>query len=177
MSQGNSRLLNNSNFWDFGVLKTKSNLAFQRRNSFLLPSSIHYLHQFLCCTENARQRQDGVVSNSIVYFTEDPPELPPNSPHPLKLRRILNLSPFTVTDHTPMETVVDIFRKLGLRQCLVTRSGWVVENQMNILILSCFVKGWIRELAHVSPGQQKKSDSEPKWCLQGVIFYSVLPNP
>lgn len=73
--------------------------------------------------ENARQRQEGIVSNSIMYFTEDPPELPANSPQPLKLRRVLNLSPFTVTDHTPMETVVDIFRKLGLRQCLVTRSG------------------------------------------------------
>uniref|UniRef100_A0A4W3J350 Chloride channel protein n=1 Tax=Callorhinchus milii TaxID=7868 RepID=A0A4W3J350_CALMI len=73
--------------------------------------------------KNARKRQDGVVSNSIVYLTEDPPQLPPNSPCPLKLRRILNLSPFTVTDHTPMETVVDIFRKLGLRQCLVTHSG------------------------------------------------------
>ncbi|ERE65856.1 H(+)/Cl(-) exchange transporter 4-like isoform 1 [Cricetulus griseus] len=73
--------------------------------------------------KNARQRQEGIVSNSIMYFTEEPPELPANSPHPLKLRRILNLSPFTVTDHTPMETVVDIFRKLGLRQCLVTRSG------------------------------------------------------
>ncbi|XP_023489883.1 H(+)/Cl(-) exchange transporter 4 isoform X5 [Equus przewalskii] len=75
------------------------------------------------CLENARQRQEGIVSNSIMYFTEEPPELPANSPHPLKLRRVLNLSPFTVTDHTPMETVVDIFRKLGLRQCLVTRSG------------------------------------------------------
>ncbi|XP_043557447.1 uncharacterized protein LOC122555486 [Chiloscyllium plagiosum] len=73
--------------------------------------------------KNARKVQDGVVSNSIVYFTEDPPPLLGNSPCPLKLRRILNLSPFTVTDHTPMETVVDIFRKLGLRQCLVTRSG------------------------------------------------------
>ena len=73
--------------------------------------------------ENARQRQEGIVSNSIMYFTEEPPELPANSPQPLKLRRVLNLSPFTVTDHTPMETVVDIFRKLGLRQCLVTRSG------------------------------------------------------
>lgn len=91
--------------------------------SSLFSSLIHSLCLSSCCTENARQRQDGVVSNSIVYFTEDPPELPPNSPHPLKLRRILNLSPFTVTDHTPMETVVDIFRKLGLRQCLVTRSG------------------------------------------------------
>lgn len=63
------------------------------------------------------------MSSSVVYFTEDAPQLPPSNPQPLKLRRILNLSPFTVTDHTPMETVVDIFRKLGLRQCLVTRSG------------------------------------------------------
>lgn len=74
-------------------------------------------------SENARQKQDGVVSNSVVYFTEDAPQIPASNPQPLKLRRILNLSPFTVTDHTPMETVVDIFRKLGLRQCLVTRSG------------------------------------------------------
>lgn len=74
-------------------------------------------------TENARQKQDGVVSSSVVYFTEDVPQLPASTPQPLKLRRILNLSPFTITDHTPMETVVDIFRKLGLRQCLVTRSG------------------------------------------------------
>eukprot|EP00064_Thunnus_orientalis_P024202 superscaffoldBa00010064_g24482 len=72
--------------------------------------------------KNARQKQDGVVSSSVVYFTEDAPQLPASNPQPLKLRRILNLSPFTVTDHTPMETVVDIFRKLGLRQCLVTRS-------------------------------------------------------
>ncbi|XP_068390362.1 H(+)/Cl(-) exchange transporter 4-like isoform X2 [Eschrichtius robustus] len=73
--------------------------------------------------KNARQRQEGIVSDSVMYFTEEPPELPANSPQPLKLRRVLNLSPFTVTDHTLMETVVDIFRKLGLRQCLVTRSG------------------------------------------------------
>ncbi|CAB1459186.1 unnamed protein product [Pleuronectes platessa] len=73
--------------------------------------------------KTARQKQDGVVSSSVVYFTEDAPQLPASNPQPLKLRRVLNLSPFTVTDHTPMETVVDIFRKLGLRQCLVTRSG------------------------------------------------------
>uniref|UniRef100_A0A6Q2WWK4 Chloride channel protein n=1 Tax=Esox lucius TaxID=8010 RepID=A0A6Q2WWK4_ESOLU len=74
--------------------------------------------------KTARQKQDGVVSSSVVYFTEDTPQAAEAcDPQPLKLRRILNLSPFTVTDHTPMETVVDIFRKLGLRQCLVTRSG------------------------------------------------------
>ncbi|RXM32702.1 H(+)/Cl(-) exchange transporter 4 [Acipenser ruthenus] len=70
-----------------------------------------------------REKQDGVVSSSVVYFIEDAPQSPASSPQSLKLRRILNLCPFTVTDHTPMETVVDIFRKLGLRQCLVTRSG------------------------------------------------------
>lgn len=34
-------------------------------------------------------------------------------------------SPITVTDQTPMETVLDFFRKLGLRQVLVTKNGWV----------------------------------------------------
>lgn len=128
-SQGNSGFLCNPSFRGLSTLKTKSYyyLCFPKEDNFfvLLSSLTPCLPWSFCCTENARQRQDGVVSNSIVYFTEDPPELPPNSPHPLKLRRILNLSPFTVTDHTPMETVVDIFRKLGLRQCLVTRSGWV----------------------------------------------------
>ncbi|XP_039622314.1 H(+)/Cl(-) exchange transporter 5 isoform X2 [Polypterus senegalus] len=73
--------------------------------------------------ENARKRQDGIVSTSVIYFTEHTPPHPPNSITPLKLRSIMDLSPFTVTDHTPMEIVVDIFRKLGLRQCLVTHNG------------------------------------------------------
>uniref|UniRef100_A0A8C4I1C4 Chloride channel protein n=1 Tax=Dicentrarchus labrax TaxID=13489 RepID=A0A8C4I1C4_DICLA len=55
------------------------------------------------------------------------PQLPsdnaPEAPPPLRLRGIMDLSPFTVTDHTPMDITVDIFRKLGLRQCLVTHNG------------------------------------------------------
>lgn len=43
---------------------------------------------------------------------------------PVKLRRILDLAPITVTDHTPMETVIDMFRKLGLRHVLVTHNGY-----------------------------------------------------
>uniref|UniRef100_A0A671N609 Chloride channel protein n=1 Tax=Sinocyclocheilus anshuiensis TaxID=1608454 RepID=A0A671N609_9TELE len=73
--------------------------------------------------ENARQHQEGVVSASRIFFTEYTPPQPPNSPPPLKLRGIMDLSPFTVTDHTAMDIVVDIFRKLGLRQCLVTHNG------------------------------------------------------
>ncbi|XP_007442301.1 H(+)/Cl(-) exchange transporter 5 [Python bivittatus] len=73
--------------------------------------------------ESARKKQEGIVSSSIIYFTDHSPPLPPCSPSLLKLRSILDLSPFTVTDQTPMEIVVDIFRKLGLRQCLVTHNG------------------------------------------------------
>ena len=41
-------------------------------------------------------------------------------PAVLRLRRIVDFCPMTVTDQTPMETVTDMFRKLGLRQMLVT---------------------------------------------------------
>uniref|UniRef100_A0A3P8Y5N4 Chloride channel protein n=1 Tax=Esox lucius TaxID=8010 RepID=A0A3P8Y5N4_ESOLU len=72
---------------------------------------------------NARQRQEGVVSASLVFFTDHVPAQPTSGPPAVKLRGILDLSPFTVTDHTPMEITVDIFRKLGLRQSLVTHNG------------------------------------------------------
>ncbi|EPB65956.1 hypothetical protein ANCCEY_14960, partial [Ancylostoma ceylanicum] len=36
------------------------------------------------------------------------------------------IAPMTVTDQTPMETVIDMFRKLGLRQVLVTKNGKVL---------------------------------------------------
>lgn len=77
----------------------------------------------LLLSDNARKRQDGIVSASQVVFTEHTPLLPPDAPPPLRLRCIMDLSPFTVTDHTPMDITVDIFRKLGLRQCLVTHNG------------------------------------------------------
>ncbi|XP_053399925.1 H(+)/Cl(-) exchange transporter 4-like isoform X2 [Mercenaria mercenaria] len=71
---------------------------------------------------NARKNVEGVVSDSIVYFSN---QIPSNTvgPAPLKLRKILDLAPVTITDQTPMETVVEMFRKLGLRQTLVTVNG------------------------------------------------------
>ncbi|KAG8134765.1 hypothetical protein E2320_007860 [Naja naja] len=73
--------------------------------------------------ESARKKQEGIVGSSRVCFAQHTLSLSAESPRPLKLRSILDMSPFTVTDHTPMEIVVDIFRKLGLRQCLVTHNG------------------------------------------------------
>ncbi|KAI8430489.1 hypothetical protein MSG28_000749 [Choristoneura fumiferana] len=76
---------------------------------------------------NARRLVEGITGQSLVLFAGGPPAgaggagagaLPP-----LKLHRILDMAPITVTDQTPMETVVDMFRKLGLRQTLVTHNG------------------------------------------------------
>lgn len=67
---------------------------------------------------------EGVVSNSVVYFTNHyTVNTLVGGPNPLKLRKIVDLAPITITDQTPMETVVDMFRKLGLRQVLVTHNG------------------------------------------------------
>ncbi|XP_059157860.1 H(+)/Cl(-) exchange transporter 4-like isoform X2 [Physella acuta] len=71
---------------------------------------------------NARKTSEGIVSNSVIYFTGHVP-VNPNGPAPLKLRKILDMAPVTITDQTPMETVVEMFRKLGLRQTLVTHNG------------------------------------------------------
>ncbi|KAF8360506.1 clh-5, partial [Pristionchus pacificus] len=85
----------------------------------------------------ARQSQPYVVTASRVYFTAPGQasvhqsggsggEPSSSVPAPLKLRRIIDLAPMTVTDQMPMETIIDMFRKLGLRQLLVTRSGKVL---------------------------------------------------
>lgn len=72
--------------------------------------------------ENARRMVNGITGASVVLFTSASP-MQNLGPAPLKLKRILDMAPITVTDQTPMETVVDMFRKLGLRQTLVTHNG------------------------------------------------------
>ncbi|XP_037905332.1 H(+)/Cl(-) exchange transporter 5 isoform X2 [Hermetia illucens] len=71
---------------------------------------------------NAKRMIDGISGQSIVLFTSVSP-VQNLGPPPLKLKMILDMAPITVTDQTPMETVVDMFRKLGLRQTLVTHNG------------------------------------------------------
>ncbi|XP_023942845.1 H(+)/Cl(-) exchange transporter 5 isoform X2 [Bicyclus anynana] len=66
---------------------------------------------------NARRTLDGITGQTVVVFAG------PATPGTLPLNRILDMAPITVTDQTPMETVVDMFRKLGLRQTLVTHNG------------------------------------------------------
>ncbi|KAF1765710.1 hypothetical protein GCK72_005663 [Caenorhabditis remanei] len=80
----------------------------------------------LLALHTARKTQPYVVTNSIAYFSDAVPDSVPGAPAPLRLRKILDMAPMTVTDQTPMETVIDMFRKLGLRHVLVTKNGKVL---------------------------------------------------
>jgi chloride channel 3/4/5 len=71
---------------------------------------------------NGKRSIEGITGQSLVIFTNSTP-VQNLGPSPLKLKKILDMAPITVTDSTPMETVVDMFRKLGLRQTLVTHNG------------------------------------------------------
>jgi len=66
-----------------------------------------------------------VTGTSLVFFNKTLPKnpLPKNSPASIRFYKLLDLSPVTITDQTPMETVIDMFRKLGLRITLVTHNG------------------------------------------------------
>ncbi|XP_035210904.1 H(+)/Cl(-) exchange transporter 3-like isoform X3 [Stegodyphus dumicola] len=94
---------------------------------------------------SAKRTQEGVVGNSRVIFTSHIPT-PWNGPPPVKLRKILDLAPITITDQTPMETVIDMFRKLGLRQTLVIHNGRLLG-----IITKKDVLRHIKQLANQDP--------------------------
>jgi chloride channel 3/4/5 len=85
--------------------------------------TLHVLYLTCDCTAaNAKRTLEGICGQSLVLFVNSaPPQA--SGPPPLKLKKILDMAPITMTDQTPMETVVDMFRKLGLRQTLVTHNG------------------------------------------------------
>ncbi|CAJ0958722.1 unnamed protein product, partial [Mesorhabditis belari] len=76
---------------------------------------------------SARKTQPYIVTASVVFFTPTVPDATSvGGPAPLRLRKLVDLAPMTITDQMPMETIIDMFRKLGLRHVLVTRSGKVL---------------------------------------------------
>lgn len=89
----------------------------------------HYLVGFVLRRDlnlaiaNAKRMMEGITRQSLVVFNSGNNIQPQNGCPPLKLKKILDMAPITITDQTPMETVVDMFRKLGLRQTLVTHNG------------------------------------------------------
>lgn len=87
------------------------------------------LRKDLIIALNSTKESMEVFERSLVVFNE--PRNPassstwPSNGHPpsINLKRIVDFSPVTITDQTPMETVIDMFRKLGLRHLLVTHNG------------------------------------------------------
>lgn len=84
-----------------------------------------YRRDLIVAIENARQRDEGVISTSEVFFKIDTysNSIGERVRTKVTLFNIVDFSPITVTDHTPMEIVVEIFRKLGIRQALVVHGG------------------------------------------------------
>lgn len=78
---------------------------------------------------SAKESMD--VFDSTKVFFNDPRNTTQQSqwnsrgPPPINLNKIVDFSPVTMTDQTPMEMVIDMFRKLGLRHVLVTHNGSV----------------------------------------------------
>ncbi|KAH8860858.1 H(+)/Cl(-) exchange transporter 4 [Schistosoma japonicum] len=66
--------------------------------------------------DRERKYDSNIIDDSPVYFATIQ-HMHADDNHEL------TSSPTTVSDHTPMETVLDFFRKLGLRQIIVTRNG------------------------------------------------------
>lgn len=107
------------------VLRRELNLAIGECEQFSIQRFSRYpaVNSFsLVIAANAKRFIDGITGQSVLLFTSMSP-VQSLGPPPLKLKKILDMAPITVTDQTPMETVVDMFRKLGLRQTLVTHNG------------------------------------------------------
>jgi chloride channel 3/4/5 len=87
---------------------------------------------------------DSNPDDALVFFTEGIPNLDQSRGPTLRLRRILDLAPITVTDQTPMETVVDMFTKVGLRQILVTHNGRLlgIVTKKDVLNHIAFMRGY-----------------------------------
>jgi len=70
-------------------------------------------------------KNNNITGDSLLYFTEPVAIL--NSeiklPSPLIVNKIIDFAPTCITDKTPIEKTIDMFRKLGLRHCLVTHNG------------------------------------------------------
>uniref|UniRef100_A0A914LX03 Chloride channel protein n=3 Tax=Meloidogyne TaxID=189290 RepID=A0A914LX03_MELIC len=73
--------------------------------------------------EQRRRRRRKENNERVEEENSEISEQLPGSPAPLYINHIMDVAPMTVADQTPMETVIDMFRKLGLRGTLVTNNG------------------------------------------------------
>lgn len=74
---------------------------------------------------------------------------PSGGPAPLHLFSQVDLAPVTVTERTPMAVVIDLFRKLGLRQALVTKHGCACVFLSKMVSLWLAIKNITKSSEHL----------------------------
>ena len=78
-------------------------------------------------TDQVQSRREGATRESRVFFIDSTrrvnQHLLESTVPSVNFRGLMDPSPFQIADQTPMETVVEMFRKMGLRQVLVSHNG------------------------------------------------------
>ncbi|GFQ92435.1 hypothetical protein TNCT_321231 [Trichonephila clavata] len=81
------------------------------------------LRRDLCLAIDHLKKTNPVITEkSLIDFNQRSPENWKDF-HSVHLNRIVDMAPLTITGQTPMETVIEMFCKLGLRQLLVLEHG------------------------------------------------------
>ena len=96
-----------------------------------LPQAAHRnrftLHLLLLSPDQVTHRREGTTRESRVFFIDSTrrvnQQLLESTVPSVNFRGLMDPSPFQISDQTPMETVVEMFRKMGLRQVLVSHNG------------------------------------------------------
>jgi len=70
---------------------------------------------------HAKKTKSNISQNTQVFFADPPSNI--STSNLIKMKKVVDMATITVTDVTPMDTIIDIFKKLGLRHILVTRKG------------------------------------------------------
>jgi chloride channel 3/4/5 len=77
--------------------------------------------------DQVNSRREGATRESRVFFIDSTrrvnQQLQESTVPSVNFRGLMDPSPFQIADQTPMETVVEMFRKMGLRQVLVSHNG------------------------------------------------------
>jgi AGAP005777-PA len=107
-------LLKNSEHNGYPVIVSKES---QYLVGFVLRKDLHM------ALSRAKIMSELYENTKVIFNSQPEVGLSDSGSHTLNLKRIVDFAPITITDQTPMEVVVDMFRKLGLRQVLVTHNG------------------------------------------------------
>ncbi|XP_035223469.1 H(+)/Cl(-) exchange transporter 5-like isoform X2 [Stegodyphus dumicola] len=109
------------------ILETTTHNGFPVIVSRDVPNLVGFvLRRDLCLTiEHMKNWKKNINGKSVVDFIQRTQDVQ-RGIAPVNLRRIVDMGPLTVTVETPMETVIEMFCKLGLRQILVTEHGRLV---------------------------------------------------